>query len=124
MRTLEITNTKQIRPIMEKLSRRHKYVPCLIMISATSKCILLFALNVYVTFHMTVAGYFIANNAVRKSITLEYPQDFSHINAAYSVESNQDPQNVAMTYAIEQQSPYNPHYSRARPNVYPSAPIE
>lgn len=122
MRTLEITNTKQIRPIMEQLLRRYKYVPSLIMISATSKCILMLVLNIYVTIKMTVAGFFIANNAVRKSITLEYPQDSSHINAAYSVEANQAPQHIAMTYAIEQQSPYNPHYSRARPN--PSAPIE
>ena len=124
MRTLEITNTEEIRPIIEQLPRRYKYVPCLIMISATSKCVLLFALNVYVTFRMTVACYFIANNAVRKSVTLEYPQDSSHINPAYSVESNQGPQNIAMTYAIEQQSPYNPFYSKTRPNVYPSAPIE
>ena len=100
MRTLEIRNTEQIRPIMEKLWRIHKYVPYLIMISTTTKCLLLFALNVYVTSHLTSAGWFIANNAIRKSITLEYPQDSNQINTAYSLESNQPTKNIPITYAI------------------------
>lgn len=57
MLTLEIQNTEEIRPVLEKIWMTYRNIPSMIMLSTTSKFMLLLFFNIFLLVTITPTGW-------------------------------------------------------------------
>lgn len=122
IRILEIRNPNEIRPILEQISLSTRSLPSMILFAATSKCIFLLVLNIFIVFKLSPAVWQICeeNSKIMKYIhKTEAPQEPVAMisGSAHDVNvtvTNVEPVESRDESTLNTQPPFNPYMTVPR----------
>lgn len=127
MRLMGIENEDQMRPILEQVTVSTRSLPSIIMFAATSKCLILLLLNIFIAFMFPAAVWQVCkeNEEIVKTIrsvdiqqqqavaTVSSPEH--NVNVRVSpIESENNTSEVQPQTSYDPQPPYNPHLNGSK----------